>query len=248
MGNIMVSASIEIYELFSQERKKMRKRILVIALLLLLGSGTQTISNLNKKSFTAEADGRNIADLALREERLEKGNEEKKENEEKQTERVMALSSYVPSCQTGENKVAPAIQAEVKTMTQSNTVINLYENRWNIYLTKEEIDLLAKIVWVEACGEPVEGQEAVVEVIFNRMTDAEYPNTLYDVLSQNQPVQFSSWKLRDIARPTEKEYQSIYAVLYGQTNLLQNQTVYFSTFPLTGNIDQKICNHYFCYD
>lgn len=248
MGSIMVSASIEIYELFSQERKKMRKRILVIALLLLLGSGTQTISNLNKKSFTTEADGRNIADLVLREERLEKGNEEKKENEEKQTERVMALSSYVPSCQTGANKIVPAIQAEVKTMTQSNTVINLYENRWNIYLTKEEIDLLAKIVWVEACGEPVEGQEAVVEVIFNRMTDAEYPNTLYDVLSQNQPVQFSSWKLRDIARPTEKEYQSIYAVLYGQTNLLQNQTVYFSTFPLTGNIDQKICNHYFCYD
>ena len=39
-----------------------------------------------------------------------------------------------------------------------------YNNRWNISLTDEEIDLLAKIVWLEANGEPVEGQEAVVEL------------------------------------------------------------------------------------
>ncbi len=40
------------------------------------------------------------------------------------------------------------------------------ENRWNITLTQEEIDLLAKIVWLESQGEPTEGQEAVVEVSF----------------------------------------------------------------------------------
>ena len=224
MGSIMVSASIEIYELFSQERKKMRKKILVIALLLCLGSGTQTISNLNKKSFTTEADGRKIAETALKEEQI----------------------VCVPRPPKQENMIFPAIQAQVRTETQTNNVINLYKNRWNIYLTREEIDLLAKIVWVESCGEPVEGQEAVVEVIFNRMAALEYPNTLYEVLSQD--MQFSSWRLRDTARPTEKEYQSIYAVLYGQTNILRNDTVYFSTFPLTGNIDQRICGHYFCYN
>ena len=240
----MISANIEIYELFSQERKKMRKKILVIALLLFLGSGsTQTISNLNKKSFITEVDGRKIAELALTEERIEKFQEGKKEE---QAEQVMVLSSYVPGCQAEETIASPAIQAEVRTMTPANNVINLYRNRWNICLAKEEIDLLAKIVWVEACGEPVEGQEAVVEVIFNRMESAEYPNNLYEVLSQD--VQFSSWKLRDMAKPTEKEYQSIYAVLYGQTNILRNDTVYFSTFPLTGNIDKKICCHYFCYN
>ncbi len=49
-----------------------------------------------------------------------------------------------------------------------------YNNRWNISLTDEEIDLLAKIVWLEANGEPVEGQEAVVEVVLNRMASDLY--------------------------------------------------------------------------
>ena len=122
-----------------------------------------------------------------------------------------------------------------------------YENRWNLSLTEDEIDLLAKIVWLEANGEPVEGQEAVVEVVFNRMASDLYPDTLYDVLSQNNPVQFVSWKRRDKAHPTETEYQSIYNVLNGNTDLLRNDTMNFSTYPLTSNLDVKICCHYFCY-
>ena len=122
-----------------------------------------------------------------------------------------------------------------------------YNNRWNISLTDEEIDLLAKIVWLEANGEPVEGQEAVVEVVLNRMASDLYPDTLYDVLSQNNPVQFVSWKRRDKAHPTETEYQSIYNVLNGNTDLLRNDTMNFSTYPLTSNLDVKICCHYFCY-
>ena len=61
------------------------------------------------------------------------------------------------------------------------------ENRWNITLTQEEIDLLAKIVWLESQGEPTEGQEAVVEVVFNRMASEKYPDTLYDVLQSGKP-------------------------------------------------------------
>lgn len=132
---------------------------------------------------------------------------------------------------------------EVSGTSQAPT----YNNRWNISLTDEEIDLLAKIVWLEANGEPVEGQEAVVEVVLNRMASDLYPDTLYDVLSQNNPVQFVSWKRRDKAHPTETEYQSIYNVLNGNTNLLRNDTMNFSTYPLTSNLDVKICCHYFCY-
>ncbi len=132
---------------------------------------------------------------------------------------------------------------EVSGTSQAPT----YNNRWNISLTDEEIDLLAKIVWLEANGEPVEGQEAVVEVVLNRMASDLYPDTLYDVLSQNNPVQFVSWKRRDKAHPTETEYQSIYNVLNGNTDLLRNDTMNFSTYPLTSNLDVKICCHYFCY-
>ena len=114
-------------------------------------------------------------------------------------------------------------------------------------MTQEEIDLLARIVWLEAQGEPVEGQQAVVEVVFNRMASELYPDTLYEVLSQNNPVQFCSWKNRDRAVPTEKEHQSIEDVLTGKTAILRNDTMYFSTFPLTENVECKIGGHYFCY-
>lgn len=121
------------------------------------------------------------------------------------------------------------------------------ENRWNITLTQEEIDLLAKIVWLESQGEPTEGQEAVVEVVFNRMASEKYPDTLYDVLGQGNPTQFCSWKNRERANPTEKEYTSIHEVLNGNTHILRNDTLYFSTEPLTPRLDRKIGGHSFCY-
>lgn len=133
------------------------------------------------------------------------------------------------------------VQEEAEVETEIN------RNRWGITLTEEEIELLARIVWLEANGEPEVGQQAVVEVVFNRMASDKFPNTLYDVLSQKNPVQFCSWKNRSIAKPTEKEYQSIEQVLNGNTNILRNDTLYFSREALTPNLDVKIGGHSFCY-
>ena len=133
------------------------------------------------------------------------------------------------------------------TQEDRERAIQANKNRWKISLSEDEIDLLAKIVWLESCGEPQEGQEAIVEVVLNRMASEKYPDTLYDVLSQQHPVQFCSWKNRGIAEPTEKEYQSIHNVLDGKTNILRNDTLYFSTEPLTPNLDKKIGGHSFCY-
>lgn len=147
-----------------------------------------------------------------------------------------------------EDEAVPAGLAEpVNPEGTTEETMSTIENRWNITLSEDEIDLLARIVWLESCGEPQEGQEAVVEVIFNRMASELYPDTLYDVLSQQNPVQFCSWKNREIAEPTEKEYQSIYNVLEGKTNILRNDTLYFSTEPLTPNLDCRIGGHSFCY-
>ena len=134
-----------------------------------------------------------------------------------------------------------------ETNETEETEVHVYRNRWGIQLTEEEIELLAKILWVEARGESEAGQKAVVEVVFNRMLSDEFPDTLYDVLSQKKPVQFASWKLRDKAKPTEKEYTSIYAVLNGETSVVREDTVYFATKELTRNLDIKIGGHYFCY-
>ena len=149
--------------------------------------------------------------------------------------KVQAASGEAEAPEAAESK-----PATVETTTGA-------ENRWNITLTQEEIDLLAKIVWLESQGEPTEGQEAVVEVVFNRMASEKYPDTLYDVLSQGNPTQFCSWKNRERANPTEKEYTSIHEVLNGNTHILRNDTLYFSTEPLTPRLDRKIGGHSFCY-
>ena len=150
---------------------------------------------------------------------------------------------------TYEKAIEAAMAEETQEVMAEETVeaVKLYENRWNIQLTEEEIDLLAKIVWVESRGESVEGQKAVVEVILNRIASEKFPNTLYEVLSQKNPTQFASWKHRDSARPTEKEYASIYSVLNGETSILREDTLYFATKKLTRNLDVKIDGHYFCY-
>ena len=61
-----------------------------------------------------------------------------------------------------------------KKVKENNEVSAVRRSKHGGVLTDEEIDLLAKIVWLEANGEPVEGQEAVVEVVLNRMASDLY--------------------------------------------------------------------------
>lgn len=119
-----------------------------------------------------------------------------------------------------------------------------YDNRWNIELTDEEIDLLAKILWIEARGESDKGQKAVVEVVFNRMVHDAFKGSIEEVLSAKN--QFSSWKNRDSAKPTDKEYDNIKEVLNGNTKLFNSQVVYFSTSPRNNIGTIHIGGHYFC--
>ena len=144
---------------------------------------------------------------------------------------------------TKETQMEETAQAVQETQAAPATP----ENRWHITLSPDETELLARIVWLESQGEPVKGQQAVVEVVFNRMRSDVYPDTLYEVLSQKNPVQFCSFKNRDRAKPTQKEYDSIQQVLDGKTRILRDDTMYFSTFPLTEHVEVKIGGHYFCY-
>lgn len=108
-------------------------------------------------------------------------------------------------------------------------------NRWNIHLTIEEVELLARIVQLE-CGHDIrEGKYATIETIFNRMLDPRYPNTLEEVLSQKG--QFSTWKNRNIAKatPTVDTYESVLIVLNGQTNVLTYDRLKFNNKPIGQN-------------
>jgi spore germination cell wall hydrolase CwlJ-like protein len=111
--------------------------------------------------------------------------------------------------------------------------------------TDDEIELMAKIVWLEARSEGDEGEAAVAIVIVNRILSSQFPDTLYEVLSEKNA--FSSWKLLNSAQPTETEREIATEVINGEwKGLLTDDTVYFSTSPRNNNIVTKIGAHWFC--
>lgn len=129
-------------------------------------------------------------------------------------------------------------------LSDNLTVNTIATNRWGLNLSEEEKNLLASILWVEARGEGIIGEQAVCEVVLNRVYSNLFPNTLYEVLSQSG--QFSSWNLKGSAIPGDMEYTAIENVLNGTSESTTIDTLYFSTSPQNNNITTVIGNHYFC--
>lgn len=119
-----------------------------------------------------------------------------------------------------------------------------YGNRWGIYPTEDETYYLACILWLEARGEPNAGQQAVVEVVFNRVCHPAFEWSIVDVLAE--PGEFVTWDYWYTAEPTDKEYANIQAVVDGQTWWTDWNTVYFATSPYGDYVYDVIGNHYFC--
>lgn len=70
-------------------------------------------------------------------------------------------------------------------------------------ISKEEKDLLARLVHAEAKGEPYNGKVAVALVVLNRVEDERFPDTIKDVIyekKQFQPVDNGS-----IKRPADEQ-------------------------------------------
>ena len=114
-----------------------------------------------------------------------------------------------------------------------------------IAISDEEYVELCQIVAAEAQTQCLEGQKAVVEVIFNRVLSPEWPNTVHGVLSQKG--QFATWKLRN-AKWVEpyRVVDAIAAVVAnGRTVLPDTSYVYFDTKGINGRKKIKIQDHWF---
>lgn len=113
-----------------------------------------------------------------------------------------------------------------------------------ITLTQEEVELLAKLVWVEARGECLEGQQAVAEVVLNRLHSDAFPSTLHDVIYGEG--QFPSVDKLEEAKPWQAQWEAVEKAMYGPY-VLPEGVVYFATAQPNANLWGSIGNHVFCY-
>ena len=114
----------------------------------------------------------------------------------------------------------------------------------DIQLTYEERHLLARVIWVEAQGECEEGQQAVAEVVLNRMASPDFGNTLRGVIYGEG--QFRSVPYLEDAEPHQAQYEAIEAAIYGPY-VLPEGVVHFATYPTNNNVWGQIGGHIFCY-
>ena len=114
----------------------------------------------------------------------------------------------------------------------------------DIQLTYEERQLLARVIWAEAQGECEEGQQAVAEVVLNRMASPDFGNTLRGVIYGEG--QFRSVPYLEDAEPHQAQYEAIEAAIYGPY-VLPEGVVHFATYPTNNNAWGQIGGHIFCY-
>lgn len=118
-----------------------------------------------------------------------------------------------------------------------------------IDMTEGERDELAAIIYLEARGEPAEGQQAVAEVVLNRVIRQDFPDSIHEVLHQGEGTavpQFSTIALLETAEPTQAQYDAIDAALYGPS-ILPGEVVFFSRTGENDRVWGKIGGHVFCY-
>lgn len=111
-------------------------------------------------------------------------------------------------------------------------------------LTQDDIELLARMVWLEAQGEPEEGQQAVAEVVLNRLAADNFQDTLKGVIYAEG--QFRSTAFLEDAEPTQTQYEAVEQALNGPY-VLPKDVVFFATYAVNKNVWGKIGGHTFCY-
>ncbi len=118
------------------------------------------------------------------------------------------------------------------------------EKRYDFDLTEAEVEMFAKLLWMEVRGEPVEGQQAAAEVVLNRLAADNFPSTLERVIKAEG--QFNSANRLYEAKPTQTQYDAIKRALNGPY-ILPMDVVFYSTGAVNSNVWGEIGNHIFCY-
>ena len=114
----------------------------------------------------------------------------------------------------------------------------------DIALTPEDKRLMANLIYMEAASEPFEGQQAVAEVILNRLKSGRFQSSVHNII--HAPEQFAAAPYLYMAQPDYTQYKAIEQAMYGPY-VLPEDVVFYAKFKMNDNLWGKIGNHYFCY-
>lgn len=113
-----------------------------------------------------------------------------------------------------------------------------------VVLTQEDKALMAKLLCAEAASEPFEGQQAIAEVILNRLLAGNFPSSVSGIIYAEG--QFAAADSLYLAQPTHIQYEAIERALYGPY-ILPADVVFFAKFAVNDNVWGTIGSHTFCH-
>lgn len=111
-------------------------------------------------------------------------------------------------------------------------------------ITKDEFDLLCRLVQAESGNQCLEGKVAVAEVVFNRMEKEVFPDTVHDVIYA--PSQFQPTRNGAINKKATKETKACVLIAM-QYQYLPKNVCYFKAGDFFSNLEkyEQIGDHYF---
>lgn len=113
-----------------------------------------------------------------------------------------------------------------------------------IELTQADKDLMAKLLCMEGESEPFEAQQAMAEVILNRLAAGNFQSTIENIIFAEG--QFASSNRLYLAEPTHIQYEAIDRAYNGPYRVPKD-VVFFSAGKVNDNVYEKIGAHWFCY-
>lgn len=119
-----------------------------------------------------------------------------------------------------------------------------HENYPGLTLSEEDRKLLACLIWVEARGECADGQQAVAEIVLNRMESSRFPDTVRGVIYSQGQFSEVTLDYLDKAEPWQAQYQAIDRALHGDL-VLEKNVFFYARKALTPNVYKVIGNHVF---
>lgn len=131
---------------------------------------------------------------------------------------ALLFSANINAFAYSKNYVSNTIKDDIYSysINKKEDIVEVFnQNNSSIYLTQDDLNLMAKIVYAESKGEPYDGKVAVASVILNRVVSSQFPNSINDVIFQNNA--FSCIIDGEISvTPTQECYDAVSDAISGK--------------------------------